>query len=67
MTEKPQLSVAEARRLHDGAAAMSVPELRRFGKLYFGREWLSSARKKSIVNGFRKSLEDVIDAAGATP
>lgn len=61
---KSKLALTDARRLYDEAEAMTVAELRRINKLYFGSEWLSSAKKKTIVRGFRKDLEKVITEAG---
>lgn len=57
-----KLKYNEARRLHEEAPSLSRAELRRLNKLYFGGEWLSSAAKKTMVDGFRKDLAKHIQA-----
>lgn len=57
-----KLKYNEARRLHEEAPSLTRAELRRLNKLYFGGEWLKSAAKKTMVDGFRKDLAKHIQA-----
>lgn len=64
MSKTKLLIKEEAERLYERAPSMTKAELTHFMKIYFGGEWISTATKKTMVNGLRKRLKQHMDAAG---
>lgn len=61
-----ELTVAEAKRLHDEAGAMTVKELYATGLLY-GHAWLKGIPKPKLVKHFRKAMEEFLAKHGQKP
>jgi hypothetical protein len=55
------ISPREAQRLHDQAETLSIKTIRRIAQLRLQREWLASAKKRTIVRTFREALQGIID------
>ena len=58
-----ELTVSEARRLHEEAPAMTAKELRRIGR-HYGYEWVSKIAKAQLVKVFRKTMQEFVEQQG---
>ena len=59
-TVPPSLTLSEAKRLKEEAPSLTTKQLRYLNKLYGWGEWLSSAKKRTIVRGFVGKLDEFI-------
>lgn len=65
-TTEKKLTMELARMHYIDAATMTVAELNKYNKQFFNGEWITSAKKRTRVNGYRERLATWIKANGGT-